>query len=106
MSLIERPDWVKRHAQVEMSIGGCYLALHKVTNASLSHDRDGDGLHDLLDHTRVGHASDATLSSDIGGDPLQGHHGGGPSFFGDAGLGQGQPSRKYIVWRKKIPAQR
>jgi hypothetical protein len=64
-----------------------YLAFHEVPNAGFSHDGDGHCLHDLLDHGGVGHARDATLDADIGGDTLEGHDGSSTSFFGDAGLG-------------------
>jgi hypothetical protein len=29
------------------------LSLNEVTNADLRHDRDGNGLHDCLDHLRI-----------------------------------------------------
>lgn len=68
--------------------GACfsYLALHKVTNARLRHDGNGHGILDLLDQVRVGHAGDAALGADVGGDALEGHDGAGAGFFGDAGL--------------------
>lgn len=59
-----------------------------MTDASLGHDGNRDSLHDLLDHVGVGHARDATLNSDIGGDPFEGHDGGGAGFLGDASLFQ------------------
>lgn len=62
------------------------LALDEVADAGLCHDGDGDGVLDLLDHGRVGHAGDAAVLADIGGDSLEGHDGAGTSFFGDAGL--------------------
>jgi hypothetical protein len=63
-----------------------YLAFNEVSDASLSHDGDGHGFHDLLDHAGVGHARDATLNADISGDTLEGHYGGGTGFFSNAGL--------------------
>jgi hypothetical protein len=55
-----------------------------VSNSDFCHDGDGDGLHDLLDHTGVGlivslalstqqsayHSCDTTIASDVGGDSL------------------------------------
>lgn len=62
------------------------LALDKVANTGLGHDGDGDGLLNLLDHLRVGHARNAAVLANVGGDSLEGHDGAGSSFFGDAGL--------------------
>ena len=62
------------------------LAFDKVPDARFGHDGDGDGLHDLLDELRVGHAGDAALGADVGGDALEGHDGAGAGFFGDARL--------------------
>jgi hypothetical protein len=63
-----------------------YLALNKVSDTSLGHDRNGDSSHDLLDHAGVRHAGNTTLGSDVGGDSLQGHHGSGPGLLRNAGL--------------------
>ena len=57
-----------------------------MSNAGLGHDGDSHGLHDALDHSRVGHASDATLNANVGGDTLEGHDGGGTGLFSDASL--------------------
>lgn len=62
------------------------LALDKVADAGLCHDGDGDGVLDLLDHGRVGHAGDAAVLADVGGDALEGHDGAGAGLLGDAGL--------------------
>lgn len=62
------------------------LALDKVADTGLGHDGDGDGLLDLLDHGRVGHARNAAVLANVGGDSLEGHDGAGSSFFGNAGL--------------------
>ena len=62
------------------------LTLYKVTDTGLGHDRDGDGVLDLLDHGRIGHAGHAAVFADVGGDALEGHDGAGTGFFGDAGL--------------------
>mmetsp|Transcript_34965 Transcript_34965/g.109908 ORF Transcript_34965/g.109908 Transcript_34965/m.109908 type:complete len:329 (-) Transcript_34965:79-1065(-) len=62
------------------------LGLHEVSDARLGHDRDAHGLLDLTDHLRVGHARDAALGADVGGDALQGHDGHGASLLGHAGL--------------------
>lgn len=63
-----------------------HLALDEMANTGLGHDGDGNGTHDLLDHTGVGHASHATVRSDIGGHPLERHDGGGTGFLSNAGL--------------------
>ena len=36
-----------------------------MSDSSLSHDRDGDGGHDLFDHFWVGHAGYAALGADV-----------------------------------------
>ena len=41
---------------------------------------------DAVDHVRVGHARDAALRADVGGDPLEGHDGDGARVLGDLGL--------------------
>mmetsp|Transcript_81372 Transcript_81372/g.178903 ORF Transcript_81372/g.178903 Transcript_81372/m.178903 type:complete len:347 (+) Transcript_81372:290-1330(+) len=61
-------------------------ALVEVADARLGHDRQGDGLHDLLDHLGVRGPGDTAVRLDVGGDALQGHDGDGASRFGDAGL--------------------
>lgn len=67
--------------------GSCrYLALNEVTNTGLGHDGDGDGGHDLLDELGVGHARNAALNTDVGGDTLKRHDGDGTGLLGDAGL--------------------
>lgn len=63
-----------------------YLALNKVSNTSLGHDGDGHCVHDILDHVRVRHARHATLDSDIGRNPFEGHDSGSTSLFGNTGL--------------------
>ena len=62
------------------------LRLGKVADAGLGHDRDGDGLDDLLDEAGLGHAGHAALGADHGRHALQSHDGGGAGLFGDAGL--------------------
>ncbi|RUS26698.1 hypothetical protein BC938DRAFT_484246 [Jimgerdemannia flammicorona] len=81
-----------------------YLSLDKVTDPHFSHDRDGHGGLDLLDHLGIGHASHTaynhdimsdtnkyeipkhTILPDIGGHALQGHDGAGAGLLGDPGL--------------------
>lgn len=63
-----------------------YLAFNEVSNASLRHDGNSDGLHDLLDHAGVGHTGDATLDADISGNTLESHDGGGTGLLSNAGL--------------------
>merc|ERR1711871_403254 len=47
------------------------LSFDEVTDTSLGHDRDGHRGLDLLDHGRVGHASDATVLTDVSGHTLK-----------------------------------
>jgi hypothetical protein len=60
-----------------------------VADTGLGHDGDGDCGHDVLDHPWVGHAGNAALDADIGGDTLQRHDGAGSGLLGDAGLWRG-----------------
>ena len=62
------------------------LRLHKVTDTSLGHNRNGGHRLDLLDHLRIAHAGHATITADARGDALEGHNGGGTGIFGDFGL--------------------
>jgi len=62
------------------------LTLDEVADARFGHDGDGDGGHYFGDELGVGHADDAALGADVGGDALEGHYGGGAGFFGDACL--------------------
>lgn len=62
------------------------LALNKVADAGLGHDGNGDGGLDLLDDSRVRHAGNAAVLSDIGGDTLEGHDGASTGFLSDTGL--------------------
>ena len=62
------------------------LRLDEVADAALRHHRDRDGLLDLADHVRVGHARDAALDADVGGHALERHHGAGAGVLGDARL--------------------
>ena len=62
------------------------LALGDVADTGLCHHRDGNAVHDLLDHGRVGHAGDTALGADVGGHALKGHDGDGAGFFCDLGL--------------------
>lgn len=55
-------------------------------NTGLCHDWNGDRIHDLLDQSRVRHAGDTPLGSDIGGDSFEGHDGHGAGFFSYACL--------------------
>eukprot|EP00983_Pelagomonas_calceolata_P085770 1156625-Pelagomonas_calceolata.AAC.5 len=62
------------------------LGLHKVPDASLGHDRDGDGGLDGLDHGGVGHPGHTPVLTDVRRHPLQSHHGHSACLLGDAGL--------------------
>jgi hypothetical protein len=63
-----------------------HLRLDEVPDARLGHDGDGDGILDRLDHGGVGHAGDAAVLADVGGDALERHDGDGASLLGDARL--------------------
>jgi hypothetical protein len=62
------------------------LRLDEVADAALRHHGDRDGLLDLLDHGRVGHARDAAVTPDVGGDALERHHRHGAGVLGDPRL--------------------
>jgi hypothetical protein len=62
------------------------LRFHEMADAAFGHHRDGDGLHNLQNLLRVGHAGHAALGANIRGHPLQGHHRTGTRLFGDPGL--------------------
>ena len=62
------------------------LRLDEVADTGLGHDGDGDGVLDLEDHGRVGHAGDAAVTTDVGGDALEGHDGDGTGGLGNLGL--------------------
>ena len=63
-----------------------HLRLDEVADARLGHDRDGDGVHDPLDHLGVAHAGDAAGCADVGGHALERHDGDGAGILGDLGL--------------------
>jgi hypothetical protein len=65
------------------------LGLHEVPDAGLGHDRDGDGALDVADEARVRHARHAALRADVGGDPLQRHHGARAGLLREARLLRG-----------------
>jgi hypothetical protein len=54
-----------------------------VADAHLGHDRDRHRLLDALDHARVGHASDAAVLADVGGNTLERHDRNGARGLGD-----------------------
>ncbi|GAO50133.1 hypothetical protein G7K_4268-t1 [Saitoella complicata NRRL Y-17804] len=62
------------------------LSLNEVTDADLSHDGDGDGLDDLLDHLGVGHTGNTTVPADVSRDTLEGHDGTSTGLLSDTGL--------------------
>ena len=53
---------------------------HKVTDAGLGHDGDGDRFHDLANLADRRHARDAAFFADIGGNAFQRHDGDAPAF--------------------------
>src|SRR5262249_36539123 len=65
------------------------LGLDKMPDAGFGHDGNGDGVDDLLDQLRIGHARDAAVTSNVGGDALEGHDSAGASVLGDFGLVSG-----------------
>jgi hypothetical protein len=58
----------------------------EVADARLGHHRNGHGFLDRLDQFRGGHAGDAALFADVGGDAFQRHHGDRAGFLGDQRL--------------------
>ena len=62
------------------------LGFGEVTDARLGHNRDGGDGDDLADELGVGHAGNAALGADHGGDALECHDGDGTGFLGDARL--------------------
>mmetsp|Transcript_10701 Transcript_10701/g.16285 ORF Transcript_10701/g.16285 Transcript_10701/m.16285 type:complete len:205 (-) Transcript_10701:32-646(-) len=62
------------------------LCFDKVSDTSLGHDGDGDGVFDFEDHVGVGHACDSAVATDVGGDAFEGHDGDCSGCFGDLGL--------------------
>ena len=63
-----------------------HLRLGEVADAGLGHDRDRHGLDDSVDHVGVAHPGDAALRADVGGDPLERHHGDRAGVLGDLRL--------------------
>ena len=63
-----------------------HLRLGEVADPALGHHRDRDDLLDALDHRRVAHAGDAAVAADVGGHPLERHHGRRAGVFGDLRL--------------------
>jgi hypothetical protein len=57
-----------------------------VPDPALGHHRDRNGLLDLADLVRVGHARDSALAADVGRDALERHHRDGARVLGDPGL--------------------
>ena len=62
------------------------LRLDEVADARLGHHGDRHGGLDALDHLRVAHPRHATVTADVGGHPLERHHGAGTGILGDAGV--------------------
>ena len=62
------------------------LGLGEVPDPALGHDGDRDRGLDALDHRRVAHAGDPAVATDVGGDPLERHHGDRAGVLGDPGL--------------------
>ena len=62
------------------------LSLGDVTDAGLGHDRDADDFLNALNHFRVAHSSNATVTTDVGGHSLEGHNRNGSGVFSDLGL--------------------
>ena len=62
------------------------LRLDEVPDPALRHHGDRDGLLDLADHLRVGHARDAAVAADVGRDALERHHRAGARVLRDPRL--------------------
>ena len=63
-----------------------HLGLHEVPDACLGHHRNRDGLLDLHDLGRIGHAGHPAGGADVGRHPLERHHRGRARVLGDLGL--------------------
>ena len=63
-----------------------HLGLGEVADPALGHHRDRHGADDAVDHVRVAHPGDAALRADVGGHPLERHHGDRAGVLGDLGL--------------------
>jgi hypothetical protein len=61
------------------------LGVNEAADPGLDHDRNRNGVDDLVDHVRIGHAGHA-LGADIGRNAFQGHDSHGSGVFGDTGL--------------------
>lgn len=59
-----------------------------MADTALGHDGNGNGILYFFDHAGIGHACDAALGSDVGGNAFEGHDGGGASRFGNFRLGR------------------
>ena len=57
-----------------------------MSDATLGHDWDIDHLHDLADHSDLGHAGDSALSADLSRHALQSHDGGSSSALRNLSL--------------------
>ena len=62
------------------------LSFDEMTDAAFSHNGDGNGFLDALDHLGVAHAGDATSCADVGRDALKCHNCAGACLFGDSCL--------------------
>ena len=60
--------------------------LHEVAYARLGHHRNGDGIHDGLDDSDIGHAGYAAIFADVRRDALQRHDGRRAGVFRYLGL--------------------
>ena len=63
-----------------------HLRLGEVADPGLGHHRDRDRLDDAVDHVGVAHPGHAALGADVGGHPLERHHGDRAGVLGDLGL--------------------
>ena len=62
------------------------LRFRKMPDATLGHDRDGHGGHDLANLFGRSHARHAAFGADLRGHALEGHDGNGSRLFGDGSL--------------------
>ena len=63
-----------------------HLRLDEVADTGLGHHGDRHGADDAVDKVGVAHASHPTLRPDVGGYPLEGHHGHRARILGDLRL--------------------
>mmetsp|Transcript_18976 Transcript_18976/g.49367 ORF Transcript_18976/g.49367 Transcript_18976/m.49367 type:complete len:383 (-) Transcript_18976:77-1225(-) len=62
------------------------LRLDEVADPGFGHDRNGHGLHDVLNHGRIRHAGNPTVGTDVSRNALESHDSHSAGLFGNASL--------------------